>query len=52
MGNFHAVCYRLLPAMVRRMPNFAGYSYWSLTIVLGAYSMLRWLVHDYCTWKI
>ena len=41
----HVVDYYL--AMVWRMPNLACYSYLYLMIGLDAYSMLRWLVHDY-----
>ena len=36
-------------AIVYQLPNFACYIYWYMMIVLDAYSMLRWLVHDYYT---
>ena len=45
----HVIVYYL--AMEWRMPNFACYSYLYLMIILDICSMLRWLVHDYCTRK-
>ena len=36
-------------AIVYQQSNFACYSYWYMMIVLDAYNMLRWLVHDYYT---
>ena len=38
-------------AIVYQLPNFTCYSYWYMVIVLDAYSMLQWLVHDYYTKK-
>ena len=34
-----------------QLPNFACYSHWCMMIVLDAYSMLWWLLHDHYTWN-
>ena len=49
MGNMHAACYGLIPDDCVPNASVACYSYWYQMIVVDAYSMLRWLVHDYYT---
>ena len=36
-------------AIVYQLSDLACYSYWYIIMVLGVYSVLRWLVHDYYT---